>query len=612
MYREELDGIRALAIVAVLINHTFKTLLPGGYLGVDLFFVISGYVVANSWRNRKEKSAAKHFYQRRLKRLQPALTSMVIITFFVITGCGLLTKSITITALMSLIGAGNISLLHQSLDYFGQAAEKNPFTHTWSLGVEEQFYLVFPFIAKKERLLPILSLFSFTIWIYLQLNKPESAFYLMPARFWEISVGILILVLCSKHAAQIKYQWISLIALLISFNIPQDFQLWATPIAVFSSAILIHNIKEESLLKRIFSSKPITSIGLHSYGIYLWHWPLLVVSKSIWHSNENWATITSLLLTIIISCISYKLLETPLRKRTWGFGAYVPIFTSTIILIGCTYLINKNVAGNASYEGYSNHHKNNLMNQTCHSRNSSETLQYCLPDSKGKNGKSIVLIGDSHAAHLRPALLKLDLPIKQLTDRNVPNIWLGRGCKEKAYCFDETELRTQLMKAINTNSLIVIGLSPKRLSNIFNTETRNYAMKNLFSSLEKIIVEAKTKNIKVVLVLGLPQIECPTNLSFESIFNLQGAKGVDKLCKTTKIKTDALNSSLKAIHEKLAIENSNVILFDPTQIMCSSTECSLIAENKLLYWDSLAHLTGPGLSKIEGSLNKLLIKNLTN
>ena len=134
MYREELDGIRALAIVAVLINHTFKTLLPGGYLGVDLFFVISGYVVANSWRNRKEKSAAKHFYQRRLKRLQPGLTCMLIITFFVISGCGLLTKSITITALMSLIGAGNISLLHQSLDYFGQAAEKNPFTHmeSWS------------------------------------------------------------------------------------------------------------------------------------------------------------------------------------------------------------------------------------------------------------------------------------------------------------------------------------------------------------------------------------------------------------------------------------------------------------------------------------------------
>ena len=201
------------------------------------------------------------------------------------------------------------------------------------------------------------------------------------------------------------------------------------------------------------------------------------------------------------------------------------------------------------------------------------------------------------------------MPTKQLTDRNVPNIWLGRGCKEKAYCFDETELRTQLMKAINTNSLIVIGLSPKRLSNIFNTETRNYAMKNLFSSLEKIIVEAKTKNIKVVLVLGLPQIECPTNLSFESIFNLQGAKGVDKLCKTTKIKTDALNSSLKAIHEKLAIENSNVILLIH-QIMCSSTECSTVETTTILGF--VSHLTGPGLSKIEGSLNKLLMKNLTN
>ena len=142
-YRTELDGLRALAVIAVLVNHAKSSWLPSGYLGVDSFFVLSGYVVARSWFSHQNQTSGL-FYVRRLRRLQPALVTMLLGSFLLSWPTGLLSSSNTSTGLASLVGLSNLSLLSQSLDYFGANAAENPFTHTWSLAVEEQFYLLFP------------------------------------------------------------------------------------------------------------------------------------------------------------------------------------------------------------------------------------------------------------------------------------------------------------------------------------------------------------------------------------------------------------------------------------------------------------------------------------
>lgn len=141
-YRPEIDGLRAFAVIAVIINHFNKDILPGGYLGVDIFFVISGYVITSSLYDRKSKDFKDFltgFYERRLKRLIPALLVFVLITSILIclfnSNPGLSLQ----TGLTSLFGLSNLYLLRKSTDYFAQSTELNVFTHTWSLGVEEQF-----------------------------------------------------------------------------------------------------------------------------------------------------------------------------------------------------------------------------------------------------------------------------------------------------------------------------------------------------------------------------------------------------------------------------------------------------------------------------------------
>ena len=215
-YKPEIDGLRAFAIIAVIINHFNKTILPGGYLGVDIFFVISGYIITSSLVGKPTTNFVVFicgFYERRIKRLIPTLAVFVLIMSLLICMINPDPKQSIFTGISSLFGLSNILLFRNATDYFSNSTELNPFTQTWSLGIEEQFYILFPFFVwfsgyalNKQKgvrnlflSLGTLSITSLLIFIYLYPQNQPAAYFLITSRFWEIAFGCMTFVLIQKR-----------------------------------------------------------------------------------------------------------------------------------------------------------------------------------------------------------------------------------------------------------------------------------------------------------------------------------------------------------------------------------------------------------------------------
>jgi peptidoglycan/LPS O-acetylase OafA/YrhL len=338
-YRPEIDGIRALAIVAVIINHFNKDILPSGYLGVDIFFVISGFVITSSLAGRPSKNFSDFitgFYTRRIKRLIPALVLFVVVTSLLIclfnTSPGVFLR----TGITSLFGLSNLYLLKQSTDYFATSTELNTFTHTWSLGVEEQFYFLFPLLAwltgfsrqstQGSRNLfwvtGTLSVASLVGFVFLYQTNQSAAYFLMPTRLWELGAGCL-LFLEQRHLNGFLNGLESLPPLVVIASIvgvlfiPLQFAVAATIAVVVLTTVLISCLRPGTTGYKFFTHERIVYIGLISYSLYLWHWGVLSLSR--WTIGIHWWSApiqVSIMLLLAVS--SYRYVEKPLRRSDWS------------------------------------------------------------------------------------------------------------------------------------------------------------------------------------------------------------------------------------------------------------------------------------------------------
>ena len=329
------DGIRALAVSAVIVNHYFEALLPSGFLGVDVFFVISGFVITLNLRHSSSVSLAYfllNFYSRRIKRLLPALVLCMLVTsgLFVL----LTTKppvSMYLTASYALYGLSNVYLYITSFDYFSLDARLNPFTHTWSLGVEEQFYLIYPglffslglsgrprSIKFGCKILVALALGSLAIYVFECSRDPSSAFYLLHARFWELSLGALVYFAYEQRpgGSALFPPMIVLGALVSVLLLSPASGPMATIACGTLTALLLLELNRPSLAKGMLASSVAVYVGRISYSLYLWHWSLLVLSK--WTLGESLVVkLISAALAAAFAAASYHWVEAPLRYKAW-------------------------------------------------------------------------------------------------------------------------------------------------------------------------------------------------------------------------------------------------------------------------------------------------------
>ncbi len=381
-YRPEIDGLRAIAVCAIIIFHFSKTTLPGGFLGVDIFFVISGYVITATLISRSTlglKEFMLEFYSRRIKRIMPALTFCVAVSGVLISFFSPIANDSLKAGITALFGFSNLYFLKKDVDYFGNTPELNIFTQTWSLGVEEQFYLIYPFlfwilfksnsktVAKRYNATSLffsLIICSLVSFIVLSFYFPIPSFYLVFTRFWELGLGCLVAMNESKLKKKLESNRVMsalsrplliLPLIILLLFLPVDYSVLGRVFIVFATAVLITCIDKDSQIYPLLSNKVAVYLGIISFSLYLWHWTVLVISN--WTVGVSMATIPAqILIVFAASAFSYHCLERPMRKMNWGnslsttivYGVSsavaVSIFFISIYLVGGLYLGDKEVS----------------------------------------------------------------------------------------------------------------------------------------------------------------------------------------------------------------------------------------------------------------------------
>ena len=357
-YRPEIDGLRAVAVAAVVLYH-MELGLPGGFVGVDVFFVISGFLITGIIRRglTNESFSLAEFWERRIRRIFPALFVMVVATLAV--GFRLLIPTELVDLGKSSVAQALLlanAFYWKTSGYFQDPAEFKPLLHTWSLAVEEQFYLFFPLalcflkrLSSKRlfALLAIVALISFTASVYGARYHHNFTFYLLPTRAWELLIGCMLAVLpwkCEssslRDSAIATLGFLAIVFPIFLYDHKTPFPgLAAAPPVLGTAAIIFATANTPQVwLCRLLSLRPVVFIGLISYSLYLWHWPVVVYTK-MHLGHLHWKSILfASAVSLALAALSWKFVETPLRRNTYLKQRRYLFFT-TLALSGTTVAV---------------------------------------------------------------------------------------------------------------------------------------------------------------------------------------------------------------------------------------------------------------------------------
>ena len=336
-HRADIDGLRAIAVVPVVLFHAGVTQVSGGFVGVDIFFVISGYLITSLilGEMRDGRFSLLSFYERRIRRIFPALflvlavSSVLALRLFMPPDLVAFGRSLVATTLF-------VSNIHFYWDsgYFNAPLDTKPLLHTWSLAIEEQFYIVFPLIlllslrwGGRRWIGVVLTLFVLSLVASIRITPvdPEAAFYLAPTRAWELMLGAL---LASGVVPSVKFQALRealavvglalIVYALFRFSSATHFPGASALIPCLGAAILIHAGQGErtSLVSKALSLWPVAFVGLISYSLYLWHWPLLVFAR-YWNIRElsSGQVIAIVIASFVLAVLSWTYVEQPFRRK---------------------------------------------------------------------------------------------------------------------------------------------------------------------------------------------------------------------------------------------------------------------------------------------------------
>jgi peptidoglycan/LPS O-acetylase OafA/YrhL len=637
-YRHDIDGLRAIAILPVVFYHADFLVASGGFIGVDVFFVISGFLITSIIAREiaDDRFSLLAFYERRARRILPALMAVMIATFavswFVLLPSEM--KSLGESALSVSLFLSNVYFLLK-LDYFGLAAEFAPLLHTWSLAVEEQFYLFFPplmmFLGWWKRLsavwgIVVLSLLSLAAAIVILPYQPDWVFYLIFFRAWELGFGAIVALSTFNAPRHRLIREILALGALIAILLPAfvytsttSFPGLAAVPPVLGATLLIwigsHN--GGSFVTRLVGCKPLVWIGLISYSLYLWHWPILALMRVVLDTAElpTDFAILAVVASFALAWLSYRFVEAPFRVRPpKGMGQRTIFVLSAASLtafvgVGGVLYLNQGAPGRLSAS---------MQTLVTFSEDRNPRSSECTdwpPDGEPciigstdavKNTVTFLLWGDSHADAMMPGM---DLAARQAGQTGVflgdsgcpPLVNLqrfsnGRTCtadfSDRVISWLQERQDIQVIVMAARWALYVEGTRPEgetgtnvRLEWTGEQTQDVRAFDNaalVEHSLRETILRILAMNKQVVLVGPVPEIgrNVPTSLARAALFSLVSAPSL------TRAAHDARISRAEEMLRGVADTSNDVHYISLSNLFCDAQSCRIRLENGMpIYFD---------------------------
>lgn len=623
-YRADIDGLRAIAVLSVIGFHAFPGKLKGGFIGVDIFFVISGFLITTIiYQNlRNNKFSFIEFYSRRIKRIFPAL-------IFVLTSTALFGWYFLLSNEYEQLGkhlffgsvfVSNLILWSES-GYFDTLAETKPLLHLWSLGVEEQFYIFWPLIVyllwkiklnvKATVFIILLSSLFYCIWQ--TDNTPDAAFYSPQTRFWELLVGSLLSIFVLKTKAintLVQKNIISCIGLLLIivglFTITEEskFPGWLALIPTVGTALIIFSDTTAWVNKKILSNHMLVWFGLISFPLYLWHWPLLSYMRIIEGGKPSIALrICAILTAIILAWLTLTLIEKPIRFKLHNKLTipFLILSLSAIALFGLSAYLNKGYTNRASLVHISSNqgvieqmsewqYKTNdiCLKQYLPAEPKSNSWLFCMLNSI--NAPTILLLGNSYANQVYPGLSQQSY----LNNQTILSIGDFDATGYERPKDNENKASATLINRIDHQRILIdsiIQTSPSLkyviMSGLIENPDDEYIKKirNRINFIEK--------NGKIVIVFT-PHIKPPFHPKY--CFSRPQIKETKNCDFKIEIRENLLKK-FQPLIDSISKSNPKVLFFDQTELFCGSMKCSYIKEGLPLHRDE-SHLSEFGSIKL--------------
>lgn len=653
-YRPDIDGLRAVAVLAVIFYHFDIFPFLGGFTGVDVFFVISGFLITGIIlpKLRDDQFSLLHFYERRVRRIFPALFAMLLVCS--VLASWLLVQNDRVAFGESLIATTLFVSNHYFLTdtgYFSDSATNSPLLHTWSLAVEEQFYILFPFYlifvkrffrARYVLCTAGITLASLLASIWFIAVYPDAAFYLAILRAWEIGIGALLAMIPIRVEMTTRTRNIAgtfgfalIMYGVFAFSPGTAFPGANALIpAVGAGLVIWAGIGGTHLVGRVLQSKILVGIGLISYPLYLWHWPLLVFAKYGTSDIGSWKLLGVLVAAFVLSIISYYCVELPVRstssrlgRRGIGFGAFVLVF------LGLLAGYSEKQPLSWLWQRFDPQLQSIIAAGTDHAggdwpcwRQSPEGLksktECLLGDSHGQD-VSFVLWGDSHAGSIAKAIsdsasahgrlgklaVKFACPplltVVKLPPPNVsapPKNWNPVACRD----FNNLVLNDIIDDTLITDVILAArwatytGFDPRRpgpaevLADAQTKEASSSESRKVFERLlPRTIRELRSRGKRVWILASIPEIDIDVPATLFRARRLNGSMNIGPTIGSF------LNRQEVAFlqFEKLADDPSTRVLY-PHKILCDPIDrCHVMIQGKVLYYDD-SHLTWSGADQL--------------